>query len=304
MPSGLFKSFLYFDILCREDVMKTGKIHAAPPIPLLLALLLMIFHAVSVEAGGTREGPREGTEDSRGETGRTQADRPGSGDAAEPETDARFPEARAAMVERQIAARGVRNPKVLEVMGKVPRHEFVPRNLQGSAYNDHPLPIGHGQTISQPYIVAYMTEILGLSPGEKVLEIGTGSGYQAAVLAEITDKVYTVEIIEELGLSTENTLKRLGYGSVNVKIGDGYFGWEEHAPFDAVIVTAAAGHIPPPLLAQLAPGGRMIIPVGGIFDVQALVHVTKRPDGSVSRRQLLPVRFVPMTGAGMGRPGN
>jgi protein-L-isoaspartate(D-aspartate) O-methyltransferase len=258
----------------------------------------MIFLAVSGTAGGSREGTKDAPRVEARETDSS------SGNSAVRETGDGFREARAAMVERQIARRGVRDPQVLEVMGKVPRHEFVPRSMRGDAYDDNPLPIGNGQTISQPYIVAYMTEVLRLSPGEKVLEIGTGSGYQAAVLAEITDKVYTVEIIEELGLSAEKTLRRLGYDSVHVKTGDGYYGWEEHAPFDAVIVTAAAGHIPPPLLAQLSPGGRMIIPVGGIFDVQALVHAVKQPDGSVYRRQLLPVRFVPLTGAGLKGPAN
>jgi len=197
------------------------------------------------------------------------------------------------MVREQIEARGVKDSLVLAAMRKVPRHLFVPERYRGEAYADHPLPIGHGQTISQPYIVAYMTEALGLKGNEKVLEIGTGSGYQAAVLAEIVDSVFTIEIIPELARSAEQRLKNLGYRNVFVRCGDGYKGWPEHAPFDAIIVTAAPDHIPQPLVNQLKGGGRMVIPVGSMF--QELVLVVKRKEG-IEKHPLLPVRFVPMTG--------
>ena len=188
------------------------------------------------------------------------------------------------------------DPKVLAAMGKVPRHRFVAPGLAHAAYENRPLPIGHGQTISQPYIVALMTDLLHLRPGDRVLEIGTGSGYQAAILAELTPQVYSMEIIEPLGRQAEATLGREGYRQVQVRIGDGYYGWPEAAPFDAIIVTAAASHIPPPLVKQLKPGGRMVIPVGAQFLTQHLLLVEKRPDGKVSTRQILPVRFVPLTG--------
>jgi len=198
------------------------------------------------------------------------------------------------MVDRQIAARGVTDATVLAAMRKVPRHEFVPEGLRYAAYDDRPLPIGEGQTISQPYIVALMTEALHLVPGEKVLEIGTGSGYQAAILAELTDQVYTIEILEDLGRRAEETLRRLGYSGVRVKIGDGYLGWEEHAPYDAIIVTCAPDHIPQPLIDQLAEGGRIIIPVGLGF-AQTLTLVEKQ-GGVVRQQAIIPVLFVPMTG--------
>ncbi len=203
------------------------------------------------------------------------------------------------MVAEQIEARGVSDTRVLAAMRTVPRHLFVPADLQDAAYADAPLPIGYGQTISQPYIVAFMTEALGLKPGDKVLEVGTGSGYQAAVLAEILSNVFTVEIIAPLAAQAAERLARLGYGTIGTKQADGYYGWKEEAPFDAIIVTAASGHVPPPLVAQLAPGGRIIIPVGGVYDVQTLVLVTKDPDGRLSIRELLPVRFVPLTGAAL-----
>ena len=166
------------------------------------------------------------------------------------------------MVERDLKGRDIHDPKVLEVMGRVPRHLFVDKSLQGQAYEDHPLAIGEGQTISQPYIVALMTQILKIKPAEKVLEVGTGSGYQAAVLAEFTDSVYTVEIRENLAQMAAQRLKQLGYEKVHVKYGDGYFGWEEYAPFDAIMVTCAANHIPAPLIKQLKDGGRLVIPLG------------------------------------------
>ena len=188
------------------------------------------------------------------------------------------------------------DPQVMKVMGKVRRHEFVPTEQRSRAYQNRPLPIGHGQTISQPYIVALMTDLLRLRPGARVLEVGTGSGYQAAVLGELVREVYTIEIIEALGEQARERLQRLGYGGVRVQLGDGYYGWREYAPFDAIVVTAAASHIPPPLVEQLKPGGRMVIPVGGRFQVQQLTLIEKDPDGKTRTRQILPVRFVPLTG--------
>ena len=185
---------------------------------------------------------------------------------------------------------------VMEAMGKVPRHEFVPAHLRRSAYENRPLPIGYGQTISQPYIVALMTDLLDVDEDNVVLEIGTGSGYQAAILAELVEKVYTIEIVRELGEQAKGRLKRLGYQNVWVRIGDGYYGWEEHAPFDGIIVTAAANHIPPPLVKQLKPGGRIIIPVGSPFMTQQLMLVKKEKDGKIKTKQVLPVLFVPLTG--------
>jgi protein-L-isoaspartate(D-aspartate) O-methyltransferase len=189
------------------------------------------------------------------------------------------------------------DPRVLEVMGSVPRHELVPAELRSVAYENRPLPIGHGQTISQPYIVAIMTDLLKFGPGQRALEIGTGSGYQAAILGELGGEVYTIEIIEELGEQARRNLERLGYGNIEVRIGDGYYGWEEHAPFDAIVVTAAASHVPPPLIKQLKNGGRMVIPVGSRFMVQQLLLVEKDAAGKVTTRQILPVRFVPLTGS-------
>lgn len=184
--------------------------------------------------------------------------------------------------------------RVIEVIGAVKRHEFVPDSEKPYAYINRPLPIGYGQTISQPYIVALMTDLLGIDEDSVVLEVGTGSGYQAAILAELVERVYTIEIIEPLGERARTRLERLGYGNVTVRIGDGYYGWEERAPFDAIVVTAAASFVPPPLIAQLKPGGRMVIPVGGRFLVQQLVLIEKAADGSVTTRQMLPVRFVPL----------
>ncbi len=187
--------------------------------------------------------------------------------------------------------------RVLNAMGKVPRHEFVSEDLRGIAYVNRPLPIGYGQTISQPFIVALMTDLLRVEPDDTVLEIGTGSGYQAAVLAELAKRVYSIEIVPELTKIATERLKRLGYAEVETKTGDGYYGWPEHAPFDAIIVTAAPTQIPPPLVQQLKPGGRMIIPVGGQFLPQYLVLVEKSEQGTVSTRQIVPVQFVPLTGA-------
>ncbi len=188
------------------------------------------------------------------------------------------------------------SPAVIAAMGRVPRHDFVPEALRAHAYEDRPLPIGYGQTISQPYIVALMTDLLKPERGQVMLEIGTGSGYQAAVLVELGIEVYTMEIVPPLGAAATARLDRLGYRRARVKVADGYHGWPEKAPFDGIVVTAAAGHVPPPLVAQLKPGGRMVIPVGPAFMVQQLVLVTKAADGTVRTRQLLPVRFVPLTG--------
>jgi protein-L-isoaspartate(D-aspartate) O-methyltransferase len=195
---------------------------------------------------------------------------------------------------RLIEAYGVEDSATLAAMRSVPRHEFVPADQQRYAYADHPLPIGYGQTISQPYIVAFMTEILEPRPGMKVLEVGTGSGYQAAVLGATGCRVFTVEIFEALATSARTRLARLGFDSVTVRHGDGHYGWSEAAPFDAVIVTAAAGFIPPALVEQLKPGGRMVIPVGSVYGVQNLILVEKDSEGGVRTRNLLPVRFVPM----------
>ncbi|MGO9139304.1 MAG: protein-L-isoaspartate(D-aspartate) O-methyltransferase [Syntrophales bacterium] len=211
-------------------------------------------------------------------------------------TDEDFQKQRLSMVKDQILERGVKDHSVIEAMMAVPRHKFVPENYLNRAYDDSPVPIGHGQTISQPYIVAYMTEILNLNKNSRVLEVGTGSGYQAAILSPIVKRVYTIEIIPELASSAAARLKNLGYDNVEVAIGDGYYGWNKYAPFDAIIVTAAAGHIPPPLVEQLKNNGRMVIPVGGSFLVQNLILVTKDKDGNVTTRNLMPVRFVPLTG--------
>jgi len=210
-----------------------------------------------------------------------------------PAQDDAFSTARRAMVDL-IASAGVRDSATLAAMRAVPRHEFVPADVRDLAYGDHPLPIGHDQTISQPYVVAFMTEQLRPRPGMKVLEIGTGSGYQAAVLAELGCVVFTIEIVEPLATGAAAALTRLGYDRVRVRHGDGYQGWPEAAPFDAVIVTAAADEIPPALLEQLAPRGRLIMPVGPQETVQYLMLVTKDASGRSSRRSLLPVRFVPL----------
>jgi len=204
-----------------------------------------------------------------------------------------FSRERSKMVDEQIVRRGVVDTLVLAAMRKVPRHEFVPEAYRNYAYADEPLPIGDGQTISQPYIVALMTETLNINKDSRVLEIGTGSGYQAAVLAEIAEEVYSIEIIESLATRASETLERLGYKNVKVKCGDGYRGWPEEAPFDAIIVTAAPGHIPQPLIDQLRVGGRMSIPVGDAY--QELIVVTKKEKG-ITKQDIIPVRFVPMTG--------
>jgi protein-L-isoaspartate(D-aspartate) O-methyltransferase len=199
------------------------------------------------------------------------------------------------MVAHDIRERGVKDPAVLAAMAKVPRHVFVDASYRDRAYGDHPLPIGEGQTISQPFVVALMTEALRLGRGDRVLEIGTGSGYQAAVLAELVKEVYTIEIRKPLANRAAATLSGLGYRNVNVKNADGYFGWEEHAPFDAIIITAAANHIPPPLIKQLKEGGRLIVPLGSTVYFQTLTLATKRSN-ELEAEQMSPVAFVPMVG--------
>ena len=203
---------------------------------------------------------------------------------------------RLAMVEKDFRGRGIREQRLLEVMARVPRHLFVEKRLASQAYDDHPLPIGEGQTISQPYVVALMTEALRLQPGERVLEIGTGSGYQAAVLAGLVKEVWSIEIRKGLADRSALLLKELGYANVRVRYGDGYFGWQEQAPFDAIIITAAANHIPPPLIRQLKEGGRLILPLASTVYYQTLTLVTKQKGGELSVEQMGPVSFVPMTG--------
>ncbi|MCU7547803.1 protein-L-isoaspartate(D-aspartate) O-methyltransferase [Chitinophagaceae bacterium LB-8] len=205
-----------------------------------------------------------------------------------------YKEKREGMVKLQIEKRGVKDAAVLNAMRQVKRHLFVPSSSIPDAYNDGPLPIGYGQTISQPYIVAYMTEAIKPKPEYKVLEIGTGSGYQAAVLSPIVKEVYTIEIVPQLGTAAANRLKKLGYKNVQAKIGDGYYGWKEHGPYDAIVVTAATEYVPPPLLEQLKDGGRMIIPIGSPFMTQTLMLVEKKGKKATTK-SLLPVMFVPFT---------
>jgi protein-L-isoaspartate(D-aspartate) O-methyltransferase len=211
-------------------------------------------------------------------------------------TDA-FSVQRSDMVRQQIEGRGVKDANVLAVMRRVPRQRFVPADEVSQAYEDHPLPIGYGQTISQPYIVALMTEALKIKPGDRVLEIGTGSGYQAAVLAELGAQVYTVEIVPELAQQADERLSSLGYQNVHVQNADGYFGWPEHAPYDAIIVTAAPDHLPQPLISQLREGGRMIVPIGPQGAVQTL-WLFEKIEGELKASNLGEVLFVPLTGAG------
>ncbi len=210
-----------------------------------------------------------------------------------PDSTPGFQQDRQNMVRYQIEARGISDSRVLEAMRKVERHRFVPEKYREFAYTDYPLPIGEGQTISQPYIVALMTGLLKLGGSERVLEIGTGSGYQAAILAELADSVFTIEIVEPLCRRSDSLLRELGYKNINVRCGDGYIGWEEHAPFDAIIVTCAPPSIPQPLIDQLVEGGRLVVPVGTLW--QELLLVTKT-NGKVTTEEIVPVRFVPMTG--------
>ena len=220
--------------------------------------------------------------------------------AADSRNDARYRKAREQMIQRQIVARGVRHPGVLQAMMKVERHRFVPEAQRRYAYGDHPLPIGYGQTISQPYIVALMTAVLEPRRGQKVLEIGTGSGYQAAVLAVLYDTVYTIEIVEPLGKRADRLLSDLGFRNIRTRIGDGYKGWPEASPFNAIIVTCSPSHIPVPLQEQLAENGRMVIPVGEAGRTQRLVLMRKK-QGRMVEETIIPVRFVPMVGPD-GRP--
>jgi protein-L-isoaspartate(D-aspartate) O-methyltransferase len=222
---------------------------------------------------------------------------------AEDTTEAQFRLQRERMVKEQISDAPdyrdpVKDPRVLSAMRTVPRHHFVEKKLQSAAYGDFPLPIGYGQTISQPYIVALMTEMLEVKPDHRVLEVGAGSGYQAAILSLLVKDVFTIEIVEPLALQAEERLKRLQYANVRVRIGDGYYGWEEVAPFDRIIVTCAASLVPPPLLKQLKPGGKMCIPVGAAYAVQYLTMVEKSETGAITMRKSIPVRFVPLTRSG------
>jgi protein-L-isoaspartate(D-aspartate) O-methyltransferase len=212
----------------------------------------------------------------------------GATDAAD-----QYAQARRVMVQHDLMGRDITDPQVLAAMGQVPRHLFVPPALEHQAYADNPLPIGHGVTISQPYIVALMTQAAAVKPGQQVLEVGTGSGYQAAVLATLTDKVYSIELIPELAQSARQRLTRLGFGQVQVKSGDGYLGWPEYAPFDAIIVTAAAPEVPPVLKDQLKDGGRLVIPVGPTFGPQYLLRLT-RHGNTFQQERLIPVAFVPL----------
>lgn len=274
---------------------------------LRLGVILVIFQGLVLavccgDEEGARGAARAGQEGSAAVAAESKAEEKAEVRWTPPRFTARAAD-RDLMV-RVIKAYGLEDERVLNAMEAVPRHEFVPGSYKATAYKDGPLPIGYGQTISQPYIVAEMTRQMKLGRESKVLEIGTGSGYQAAVLTEFTPRVYTIEIIEALAESAEERLKRLGYDVVKVRQGDGYYGWEEEAPFDAIIVTAAAGGIPPPLVKQLARGGRMIIPVGGPFSVQMLVLVEKGEDGEVTSRELMAVRFVPLVReGGRGRQG-
>ncbi len=221
--------------------------------------------------------------------------------AAQPHIDtSTFRTQRKKMVRDQIIARGIDDPRILAAMAAVPRHSFIPKRLHRSAYYDRPLPIGEGQTISQPYIVALMTEILRLSGNEQVLEVGTGSGYQAAVLARVAQDVYTIEIKEKLCRRAAKTLADIGFGSIRTRCGDGYFGWPEAAPFDAIMITAAVDHIPPPLIKQLKEGGRLVLPLGNPFVFQNLVLVTK-VNKDIKVQNITGVLFVPMTGHALKR---
>ena len=215
---------------------------------------------------------------------------------ADAQADERFERERTAMVTQQLADRDITDPRVLDAMRRVPRHRFVPPRWQDAAYDDSPLPIGEGQTISQPYIVALMTQLADVDQGDRVLDIGTGSGYQAAVLAEMGMKVWSIEIVPTLAKEAAQRLETLGYENVEVRAGDGYRGWPEHAPFEAILLAAAAPEVPKPLLEQLAVGGRLVLPVGEDGGAQDLLVITRKPDGSFERRTVAPVAFVPMTG--------
>ena len=247
---------------------------------------LDVWHSGASEAGSD---PASQPADSAPAVETLQA-KSGTKDTEPPE----LAEARRRMVERQLRGRDITDARVLSVMGRIPRHRFVAREFQDEAYDDHPLPIGHGQTISQPYIVALMTQLAKPLPDRRALDIGTGSGYQAAILAELCKEVYSIEILTPLADEARQRLADLGYKNVTVRAGDGYRGWPEHAPFDVIIVAAAPEHVPQPLVDQLAPGGRLVLPVGGY--PQHLTVVEKLKDGTVRRKSVAPVMFVPMTG--------
>jgi len=254
------------------------------------AIAIVILTCGAIPSCDAREPPNE-----RREPTQPVTDPPPPVGAAKRRTD-EARQQRYDMVARQIAGRGVLDPAVLNAMRTVPRHWFVPDDLRALAYSDRALPIGEDQTISQPYIVALMTEALKLTSESKVLEVGTGSGYQAAVLSEITPHVYSIEIVEPLARRAKTVLEQHGYDSIRLRVGDGYAGWPEAAPFDAIIVTCAPDHVPPRLIEQLKIGGRLCIPVGGEHNVQQLVLITKTGDATLERKTLSPVRFVPMTG--------
>lgn len=257
----------------------------------VVALLLAVVAGgvwLALIRDGTDNGPGSPTGDRDQE--RARPDRSVDDSPAERE----WARQRRQMVQRQLTARGIRNARVLDAMGRVPRHQFVPEAWRDRAYHDGPLPIGEDQTISQPYIVAFMTEVVDPKPGQRVLEVGTGSGYQAAVLGEIVADVYTIELLPALARQAGARLERLGYGNVHTRQGDGYLGWPEAAPFDAILVTAGAKHVPAPLFEQLKPGGKMVIPVGQPPHDLSLRLITKGADGKQQSRDLLPVRFVPL----------
>lgn len=260
-------------------------------IALILLIVVVIFTLIPADGGATEE-PRPPAQSQESQT--TVRDRPQAPASVE------YVKERDDLVTRTIerpwdGRTRVKSKAVIEAMRAVPRHAFIPQGGRGRAYVDSPLPIGHGQTISQPYIVALMTELLELTPETKVLEIGTGSGYQAAVLAHLTPHVFSVEIIEPLAKRSTEALREQGYTEVKTRRADGYFGWPQHAPYEAIIVTCAAGHLPTPLWEQLTPGGRIVIPIGGPHEVQRLIVVSKTQEGKRRSRTVLPVRFVPMT---------
>jgi protein-L-isoaspartate(D-aspartate) O-methyltransferase len=261
------------------------------------ALVIALAFAASGALGNSAAPNEPGAQTSApGGSSSATGEQPAKPNSGEPWVPPRFTERQAErdrMVE-VIISYGLTDPAVLDAMRAVPRHEFVPESLQSQAYDDAPLPIGHGQTISQPYVVAEMTRQLRLTKESKVLEVGTGSGYQAAVLSHFTERVFTIEIIKPLAEAAEKRLARLKYGVVHVRCGDGYYGWAEAVPFDAIIVTCAVGQVPPPLLKQLAPGGRMVVPVGASYAVQSLILVEKDREGALHSRDLMPVRFVPL----------
>jgi protein-L-isoaspartate(D-aspartate) O-methyltransferase len=274
------KSCIFLILETHGNRFQIGSIEMAKGITFLLACALM-FQGIPIIKGGY----------------------PGAKAWAEEKEEARYLERRRAMVRTQISdppgyRKPIRDENVLAAMLAVPRHLFVKPNDLSKAYGDFPLPIGHGQTISQPYVVALMTDLLEVTPEQRVLEVGTGSGYQAAILSSLVKEVYTVEIIRALGQQASARMRRLDYNNVHLKIADGYYGWQEHAPFDRIIVTAAATLIPPPLLKQLRPGGKMCIPVGGQYRVQHLTMVEKSEAGRITMKKILPVRFVPFIRAG------